>query len=169
MLNLDTMAPIYIVPVCDCIQCCWIWWRQCQIHLVICSIRKSGHSITYCTALQFPSTIYCTFSCLEAWVISVCILSFYPELVCNNFTSKQKVSVKELLLSMCQWSEWNSISVAWVGLVRAMPPGLAGRAKRSCSISLGGGLPVSAGVSLVLMIISRGKRLGPLPCIVRVR
>ena len=28
---------------------------------------------------------------------------------------------------MLQWSEWNSLLVAWVGLVRAMPPSLAGR------------------------------------------
>ena len=112
MLNLDTMAPIYIVPVCDCIQCCWIWWRQCQIHLVICSIRKSGHSITYCTALQFPSTIYCTFSCLEAWVISVCILSFYPELVCNNFTSKQKVLLKNYFFQCV--SDRSGIQYQWL-------------------------------------------------------
>jgi len=108
------MAPMHIVPVCDCIQCCWIWWRQCQIHLVICSIRKSGHSITYCTALQFPSTIYCTFSCLEAWVISVCILSFYPELVCNNFTSKQKVLLKNYFFQC--FSDQSGIHYWWLGL-----------------------------------------------------
>ena len=31
-------------------------------------------------------------------------------------------------------------------------------------MSFGGGLPVSAGVSLVLMTNSRGRRLGPMPC-----
>ena len=41
-----------------------------------------------------------------------------------------------------------SASVALVGFTSAMPPSLAGRAKRSRSVSLGGGLPVSAGISL---------------------
>ena len=50
--------------------------------------------------------------------------------------------------------ERNSISVAWVGFVMAMPPSLAGRAKRYRYVSFGGGLPVSAGISLVLMIVS---------------
>ena len=55
----------------------------------------------------------------------------------------------------------NSVSVvACVGLTRAIPPSLAGRARRSCSVSFSGGLPVSARVSLVLMITSKGKRLG---------
>ena len=47
----------------------------------------------------------------------------------------------------------------------AMPPSLAGY----CSVSFGGGLPVSAGISLVLMIVSSGNRFGPIPGIVRVR
>ena len=41
--------------------------------------------------------------------------------------------------------ERNSVSVACVGLVRAMPPNLAGRAKRSRSNLFDGGLPVSMG------------------------
>ena len=61
--------------------------------------------------------------------------------------------------------ERNSLSVAWVGFVMAMPPSLAGY----CSVSFGGGLPVSAGISLVLMIVSSGNRFGPIPGIVRVR
>ena len=50
-----------------------------------------------------------------------------------------------------------------------MPPSLAGRARRSRSFSFGGGLPVSAGMSLVLMVLSSGERLGPTSGIVRVR
>ena len=53
--------------------------------------------------------------------------------------------------------ERNSISVACIGLVRAMAPNLAGRAKGSHSV--GGGLP---GVNLVVMIISWSRRLGPM-------
>ena len=49
-----------------------------------------------------------------------------------------------------------------------MPPNLAGRARRSRSMSFGGGLPVKAGISLVLIIVSSGKRLGPMSGIVRV-
>lgn len=40
--------------------------------------------------------------------------------------------------------ERNSVSVAYVGLIS-----LAGRARRSHSISFGGSLPVSAGICLV--------------------
>ena len=39
------------------------------------------------------------------------------------------------------------VSVSFVGLSSAIPPSLAGRAKRSHSVSFGGGLPVSAGAS----------------------
>ena len=52
----------------------------------------------------------------------------------------------------------NSVSVACVGLARAIAPSLAGRAKRSHSVLFGGGLYVSAGISVVLMISSRAKR-----------
>ena len=65
--------------------------------------------------------------------------------------------------------EENSVSVAsCLGLVRAVPPNLAGKARRLRSISFSGGLPVSAGINFVL-INSRGKRLGPMSGIVRVR
>ena len=61
------------------------------------------------------------------------------------------------------------MSAAWVGLAMAMPPILAGKAKSSCYISFGDGLPVSAGTSLVLMIVSTGNRFAPMQGIVRVR
>ena len=61
------------------------------------------------------------------------------------------------------------MSVACVGLSRAIPPSLAGNVRRTRSKSFGGGLPVRAGVNLVLMIDSSGKRLGPMPGMVRVR
>ena len=51
----------------------------------------------------------------------------------------------------------------------AMPPSLADRAKRYHSVSFGGGLPLSAGISLVLLIVSSGNRFGAIPGIVRVR
>ena len=65
--------------------------------------------------------------------------------------------------------ERNSVSMACVGLTRAIPPNLAGRAKRSLSVLFGGGLPVSAGISLVLIVTSRGRRLEPMLGMVRVR
>ena len=65
--------------------------------------------------------------------------------------------------------ERNSVSVANVGFTEAIPHNLAGNAKRSRSVSFGGGLLVSAGISVVLMIISRGKGLGPMPDMLRVR
>ena len=43
----------------------------------------------------------------------------------------------------------NSASETFVGLTRAIPPSLAGKAKRSRSASIGGGLPVKAGASFV--------------------
>ena len=46
--------------------------------------------------------------------------------------------------------ERNSVSVTCAGLTGAIPPSLAGKDRRSHSTSFGGGLPVSAGVSLVL-------------------
>ena len=60
------------------------------------------------------------------------------------------------------------MSVACVGGARALPPSLASRAKRSHSISFGGSLPVSAGVSLVLIISSKGQRWEPMLGMVRV-
>ena len=50
-----------------------------------------------------------------------------------------------------------------------MPPSLAGSARSSRSVSIGEGLPVCAGISLVLMMVSSGERFGPMPGIVRVR
>jgi len=32
VINTKRMAPMHIVPVCDCIKCCWIWWWQYRIH-----------------------------------------------------------------------------------------------------------------------------------------
>ncbi len=58
------------------------------------------------------------------------------------------------------------MSVDTVGLANAMPPSLAGRLR---SMSFGGGLPVSAGVNLVLITASRGLRQWPRFGIVRVR
>ena len=59
--------------------------------------------------------------------------------------------------------------VACVGLLKAIPPSWAGRARRSRSEPFSGGLPVSAGISFVLMFVSRVKRLGPMPGMVRER
>ena len=50
----------------------------------------------------------------------------------------------------------NSVSESFVGLARAIPPKLAGRARRSRSEAFGGGLPVSAGASTVLSRINVG-------------
>ena len=46
--------------------------------------------------------------------------------------------------------------LSFVGLARAIPPNLAGRARRSHSEAFGGGLPVHAGASSVLMMSSSG-------------
>ena len=62
----------------------------------------------------------------------------------------------------------NSISVACDGLTRAITPNLAGRAMKSRSVSFGGGLPVSAGISLVLIVTSKGRRFEPMLGFVRV-
>jgi len=101
MLNLDTMAPIHTVPVCDCIKCCWIWWRQCQIHLVICGITKSGRSIHLKNIaasqnyLLYCTTVYLLYFQLLGSLSHLSLYTFvYPELVCNNFTSKQGVLLK---------------------------------------------------------------------------
>ncbi len=48
------------------------------------------------------------------------------------------------------------MSVETVGLANAVPPSLAGRARSLQSESFGGGLPVSVGISLVLITASRG-------------
>ena len=61
------------------------------------------------------------------------------------------------------------MSVETVGLANAIPPSLAGRARRLRSMSFGGGLPVSAGINLVLITASRGLRQWPRFGIVRVR
>ena len=42
------------------------------------------------------------------------------------------------------------------GVISAMPQKLAGRGSKLCSRSFDGGLPVSAGISLVLMVIVAG-------------
>ena len=52
----------------------------------------------------------------------------------------------------------NSASKTIVGLTRAIPPSLAGKAKRSRSASIAGGLPVKAGANFVRMISSSGWR-----------
>ena len=57
---------------------------------------------------------------------------------------------------MILFEETNSVAVARVGFVRAIPPRRVGRARRSRSKSLGGGLPVRAGINLVLMVCSMG-------------
>ena len=49
-----------------------------------------------------------------------------------------------------------SKSVSLVGLTRAMPPSLVGNASKSRSESFGGGLPVIAGKSSVLITSSSG-------------
>ena len=93
---------------------------------------------------------------------------FCLELVNDNF-----IGVSKILLSNCFLQGFcekrNSVSAVCAGLTRAIPPSLAGRAKSSHSVSFGGGLPVSAGISLVLMITSRGKRIWSMLGMVRVR
>ena len=55
---------------------------------------------------------------------------------------------------------WCSWLTCLEGMVIPIPPSLAGRANRAHSKSLGGGLPVSAGRSLVCKMSSSGfKRL----------
>ena len=50
----------------------------------------------------------------------------------------------------------NSTSAWEVGLVMAMPPNLAGKVNTLCISSSGGGWPVNVGMSLTLIIDSKG-------------
>ena len=52
------------------------------------------------------------------------------------------------------------------GLLKAIPPSLAGSEKRFRSGLLGGGLPVRAGISEWRILSSNGCRSGPIPEIV---
>ena len=54
------------------------------------------------------------------------------------------------------WEAENCRSHCFAGLSRPKPPDLAGRAKTSLSVSLGGGLPVMAGMKSVRRMFSRG-------------
>ena len=61
---------------------------------------------------------------------------------------------------MIRRDDWCSWSACLEGMVIPSPPSLAGRANRAHSKSLGGGLPVSAGMSSVREMSSSGfKRL----------
>lgn len=108
-----------------------------------------------------------TFSCSDAHLACSCL---------SLCTSVFALSVLKILLNDCipnttviYVEKRNSLSAACVGLARAIPSSLGGRTRRTRSVSFGGGLLVSAAISLVLMITSRSKRLGPMSGMVRVR
>ena len=84
-----------------------------------------------------------------------------PPVALQSLLLYAEIPVEEwhfLRASVTLVEERNSVSVVLAGLISTMSPNLAGTESRSHSRSFGGGLPVSTGISLVLMDSSMGRR-----------